>query len=106
MLAVTWKSGTSALRKVPTINRASAPEVRAPGNRRRGNFGYRNSLNILGPKCLMKYSEDERNTIPMRLLKNSPGKITPAPICQCECRACDIGIHCGKQNCEHNRPTR
>src|ERR1022692_735661 len=42
----------------------------------------------------------------MLLLKNNPKKLAPAPICQCECRACDIGIHCGKQNCEHNRPTR
>jgi hypothetical protein len=37
----------------------------------------------------------------MRVLENSPLRIVPAPLCQCECRACDIGIHCSKQNCGH-----
>jgi len=40
--------------------------------------------------------------------KNISRKVAPAPICQCECRACDIGIHCGKSDCEHHyrRSTR
>jgi hypothetical protein len=37
----------------------------------------------------------------MGVLKRIPQKAVPAPLCQCECRACDIGIHCSKQNCGH-----
>jgi len=39
-------------------------------------------------------------------MTGKPGKprkeIKPAPRCACECKACDIGIHCGrKPDCEH-----
>src|SRR5580700_5390193 len=37
----------------------------------------------------------------MRALKNSLQRAVPAPVCQCECRACDIGIHCSKRPCEY-----
>jgi hypothetical protein len=37
----------------------------------------------------------------MRAIKKSPQRVMPAPLCQCECRACDIGIHCSKQYCGH-----
>jgi hypothetical protein len=37
----------------------------------------------------------------MGVLKRIPQKAVPAPLCQCECRACDIGIHCSKQSCGH-----
>jgi hypothetical protein len=37
----------------------------------------------------------------MGMPKRIPEKAVPAPCCQCECRACDIGIHCSKQACGH-----
>jgi len=39
----------------------------------------------------------------MAAKKIAPREIKPAPPCQCECWACDKGIHCGnkKSGCEH-----
>jgi len=37
----------------------------------------------------------------MRAARKSPQRVIPAPLCRCECSACDIGIHCSKQNCGH-----
>src|SRR5580700_1090761 len=35
--------------------------------------------------------------------KKVPREMKPAPPCRCECKACDVGIHCGnkKSGCEH-----
>jgi hypothetical protein len=37
----------------------------------------------------------------MRALKKTPQRTMPVPLCRCECPACDIGIHCSKENCGH-----
>jgi hypothetical protein len=39
----------------------------------------------------------------MQSKNKSPREIKPAPPCRCECKACDLGIHCGNKNsgCEH-----